>query len=90
MGALASRPKIPRVRQQVVFIPQAPRSAPVVTLASTAKAEPSVSDTEAQEAAREESLLSRRRGRLGTVLTSFRGLLGQGTGAQPRKTLLGE
>lgn len=44
---------------------------------------------EAKSAARAEGLLNRNRGLLGTVMTSFRGLLNQ-TGNGTRKTLLGE
>ncbi|MBU0800748.1 MAG: hypothetical protein KKA05_07055 [Alphaproteobacteria bacterium] len=49
---------------------------------------PPVSE-EAKSAARSEGLLNRNRGVLGTVMTSFRGLLSQSANAT-RKTLLGE
>ncbi|MGB0719003.1 MAG: hypothetical protein ACPGRX_00930 [Bdellovibrionales bacterium] len=93
MGSLTSRPKVPT--QTVIY-----RTAPTtsVTTVSTSSAE-STSNTqnaenttsEAEQAARSQSLLQRERGRLGTVQTSFRGLLGlTDTAIAPRKTLLGQ
>jgi hypothetical protein len=51
-------------------------------------ATPIVSD-ETKSAARAENLLTRTRGKIGTILTSFRGVLNQ-TAQTGRKTLLGE
>lgn len=111
MGSLTSRPELPQVRQQPVFI--AMPSSPVQTVApppavseapaapnpetsatgsnsnSTAPAE-GTGNEEAQRLAREDNLLRRSRGRLGTVLTGFGGLLSDTVRGAARKTLLGE
>ena len=58
--------------------------------ADNAASSDGTSNTEAQRLAREDSLLQRSRGRLGTVLTGFTGLLSQTVGQAARKTLLGE
>lgn len=87
MGSLASRPKAPAVAPvQYVYMPAA-SSSPAA--APTPVSAPVPSDDDAQAAARSQNLLERRRGRLGTVLTSFRGLLNDGVSGV-RKTLLGE
>lgn len=91
MGSLASRPKVPMVSPaQYIYVPSP--STPSVPVAAAPMATPTSNlpgDDEVKAQARAQSLLERRRGHLGTVLTSFRGLLGDNlTGA--RKTLLGE
>ncbi len=87
MGRLISpsKPSLP----QVVYVPSTP--APVTPAPPAAPAAEAPEKTE-QEVATEkaENLLRRNRSRLGTVLTSFRGVLDQNTLAAPRKTLLGE
>jgi len=83
MGSLASRPSVPSI--QTIYTPvysPAPSPAPIATPSGP-------SEQEQQSARRAASLLERNRGAYGTVLTGFRGLLGQNSGAQ-RKTLLGE
>lgn len=91
MGSLASRPKVPAAQPvQYVYVPPAtssyvPPAAPVNTSTDT----PAPTESEVQASARSVNLLERRRGRLGTVLTSFRGLL-KDTVSGARKTLLGE
>lgn len=92
MGSLASRPKIPKTVQQPIYIPASSPLPPV-----TAPAVPQTTETVTPEIpadiaaqARELGLLSRSRGSLGTILTSFRGILGQSNAAPQRKTLLGE
>jgi len=86
MGSLASRPKAPST--QVAYVPQ--------TTTTTASTDTSTTDTSADSAqttaaeVRKTNLLSSARSRLGTVQTSFRGLLDLATGNTTRKTLLGE
>ncbi len=86
MGSLSSTPKVPQ--QQVVFVP-APTASPSVSAGDgvSTPATPSSAEVAAQE--REKSLLSRKRGRLGTIATGFQGLLGE-INSGGRKTLLGE
>ncbi len=85
MGSLASRPKTPAVQPvQYVYVPTASSYTPTTPAPSTAP-----TDDDVQAGARNQNLLERRRGRLGTVLTSFRGLLNDGVSGA-RKTLLGE
>lgn len=76
MGSLASRPSPPPPPPP--YVPPPPPAAPPP---------PDPEETAAEQ--RRTSLLSRSRGRYGTVLTSFRGLLGL-SGGGDRKTLLGE
>jgi len=85
MGSITSRRKAPPTPQpQVIYMPapytaQAPISAPEPQ-------EQSANDAEI----RRSNLLSRTRGRFGTVQTTFRGLLGNSGDTGTRKTLLGE
>lgn len=93
MGSLASRPKAPDVTPvQYVYVPTASSYPPATTVANPpASAPPSTEPTaeDVQAQARSQNLLDRRRGRLSTVLTSFRGLLND-TVTGSRKALLGE
>lgn len=85
MGSITSRRKAPPTPQpQVIYMP-APYTAPTPTSVSDTQ-EQSVNETEI----RRSSLLSRTRGRFGTVQTTFRGLLGGSNDGSARKTLLGE
>lgn len=77
MGSLGSRPKIPSYTPPAYTPPPAPAPEPEETAEQKA----------AQQ--RKQNLLQRSRGQFGTVLTSFRGLLGLNA-APARKTLLGE
>lgn len=87
MGSLTSGTKAPP-SPQIVYMP-APVAAPVVeNTTSATPTQPTPQEKAAQ--AREQSLLTRSRGHLGTIATSFRGFLGQGGNTAPRKTLLGE
>lgn len=111
MGSLTSRPSIPQVQQQPVFIsvPAAAPPPPPPANQGAAVVPPGAPDTsfgagadtagsgaagtpteESQRLAREDNLLRRSRGRLGTVLTGFSGILSQAAGQAGRKTLLGE
>ncbi len=76
MGKILSKPKMPDLP---VFTPT-----PVVE-------EPPAPDPEIAAAAqREQDVLNRRRGRIGTITTSFRGVLNDSAFTPTRKTLLGE
>ncbi len=77
MGSLTSSPKAPP--PQVVHVPAPEPEAPEG---------PSSEELAADQ--REQNLLSRKRGHLGTISTSFRGFLGQNNDNTARKTLLGE
>lgn len=92
MGSLASRPKVPDVQPvspvQYVYVPAATTAAPVVPTTPIDTPD-TPTDEDVQASTRAANLLERRRGRLGTVLTSFRGLLND-TMSGARKTLLGE
>lgn len=80
MGSLSSSAKAPS--PQVVYAP-----APSITSDKASEAD----DSDAVAAkAREDSLLRRARGRLGTVATSLQGFLSEGDKSEKRKTLLGE
>ncbi|NCO02701.1 MAG: hypothetical protein GW903_00745 [Alphaproteobacteria bacterium] len=81
MGSLTKRPKVPTAPQPVVIAPSV--QAPVDT---------GLSEDDERAQVRQESLLRRSRGRLGTVFTGFQGLLSEVSTADTtaRKTLLGE
>ena len=89
MGSLTSRPKTPSTSSvQTVYVPT-----PVATPVTQTPDTPSDTTTDpapTPEAARQQSLLDRSRGRLSTVLTGFRGILDDTVRASGRKTLLGE
>jgi len=83
MGNITSKPKAPA--PQVVYVPQ-----PVYT---TVPDTPSTGSDDKQPTAaeqRENNLLARNRSRLGTILTSFRGILAPVETDGQKKTLLGE
>ena len=75
MGSLSSSPKAPP-QSQVVFVPQ-PSAAPTVPQIDDSTTGLSSSEEQSNEAvaseARKKSLLSRSRGRFGTISTSFQG-----------------
>lgn len=88
MGSLASRPKVPKSSPQIVYVP-----APVSGSDSGSEGvnlQPTPTPEQTTSQARINSLLSRDRSRLGTILTSFRGLLDLSQNSNKRKTLLGE
>lgn len=87
MGSLGSSRKIPASAAQVVYVPQTVTASPAQTVTTG-----SAQDMAAEAGVlRKENLLSRNRGRFGTVLTGFRGFLSAATGNEKqRKTLLGE
>lgn len=65
-----------------------PAPAPVAPIANPA-VDPAVEEAE-KAAQAEEALAQRRRGRLGTIATSFRGVLEDSNANLSRRTLLGE
>jgi len=96
MGSLTSRPELPPVQPPVIVtLPPAPSPAPVATPVQTAGSATETAEgagtgtEEAQRLAREDNLLRRGRGHLGTILTGFNGVLSDAI-APVRKTLLGE
>jgi len=98
MGSLTSKPKaVSSVQPQIVYVPQTSVTSPATPTPPTNGGADTGTTTPAPtpEAARKSSLLSRDRGRFGTILTGFKGLLdsitGQNANGNPaRKTLLGE
>ena len=89
MGSLASRPNVPAPQPQVVFVqPPASQNTSGTPPANETPTERSQEQTESES--RRQNLLGRERSRFGTVLTGFRGLLGQSDNTVQRKTLLGE
>lgn len=81
MGSLTKRPKAPSVPTTTVITPSV--QTPV---------DKGPSEDQIRAEVREESLLRRSRGRLGTVFTGFQGLLSEvdTPNTAARKTLLGE
>ena len=85
MGGLVSKPKAPAAPVVV----QSNVVAPVQQAVTQETPSPETGTDPAEQ--RKANLLARDRGRFGTVLTSFRGFLGQNNAATiQRKTLLGE
>ena len=94
MGSITSRPSVP-TQPQIVYVP-----APAVktatqsqTVSNTAQDETeqdnTQSDSQIASEVRRENLLRRDRGRLGTILSGFRGFF-TSSESNTRKTLLGE
>ncbi len=98
MGSLTSRPKAPTVQQSTVqYVPvsttaSAAQSVSTVSEATATAAEETQNTEEGKTASdqRTSDLLRRSRGRAGTILTGFRGLLESSGSAPARKSLLGE
>lgn len=86
MGSISSRPKVPE--PQVVYVPATPSTPSVSTTTEGSGDSTSTSEERARET-RTQNLLQRNRGRLGTILSGFRGVLNASNSSQ-RKTLLGE
>ncbi len=84
MGSLTSRPKVPdNQSQNIVYVP---------TPSVTTPAPESVVEASPEEISktRVENVLRRSRSKLGTVFTSFRGILSDNGTIPQRKSLLGE
>jgi len=88
MGSMNKRPKAPPV-QQVVYTVPAPQPSSGHTSSEDAS-KPEISEEEQASENRRQNLLRRNRGRLGTVLTGFRGVLTSSSANPQQKTLLGE
>ena len=80
MGSLTSRPKVSTTQTTPV------QSSPSTETATT------ITEASPEETAkvRAENVLRRSRSTIGTVLTSFKGILGENSAAPQRKSLLGE
>ena len=97
MGSLTSRPRITTGANTITQTQESSSAAPSETITTNGQIQEQIEaarlsiETE-QRAASAASLLRRERGRFGTILTGFRGLLGANDTAQTttRKTLLGE
>ena len=89
MGRLISPSKPKAVAPQVVYYTPTPAAAAPAPSTTTGTDEPEKTP-EQVETEKAENLLRRNRSRLGTVLTSFRGVLSQNDLTSSRKTLLGE
>lgn len=84
MGSITSRPKMPSITTpRVVYVP-APAPTPI------SEPDPGPSAEEEREQTRRANLLTRSRGRIGTITTSYRGLLSRLDDKGGAKTLLGE
>ena len=101
MGSLKSRPKAPsmptpqRIIYQTIPQPSKPTKAtPSIASKNIAEnlvsEEPKTVSPQNSDDTRKENLLSRNRGRLGTIRTGFRGLLSVAKDQGQRKSLLGE
>ena len=83
MGGLVSKPKAPRTQTIIQTVPATP------TIETNEAVDQKSADILSSET-RQENLLRRNRGRFGTILTGFRGVLDADSSQQKRKTLLGE
>ncbi len=84
MGSISKRPVAPPVQQIPTSNVTPTVSTPTINPVTVAQEKETARVEE-----REENLLRRNRGFLGTILTGFQGVLSD-TKEQPRKTLLGE
>lgn len=91
MGSITKPPVAPSAPPPVYYyVPSPPPPPPPPTNTGTDTPTNGGTTPEQDKETRKQSLLRRDRGRLGTILSSFRGILGLSDNAQPRKTLLGE
>ncbi len=96
MGRILTPPKPKRSSPspQVIYYapaPSTPTPTPKPTTSDSDANTPTPGKTDAEVASeRAENILRRNRSRLGTILTSFRGVLSGGATTAARKTLLGE
>ena len=80
MGSLASRPKAPKMPAQVAYYaPSTP--SPTATLAGQTAAPTVPNDNDLAAQVRGLGLLSRSRGNLSTILTSYLGIFGRSEAA---------
>lgn len=92
MGGLTSRPKAPRVQTPATPVVVSTPTPVPVNNTDKIGGDTAVDQGGSASDRRAAGLLNRGRGRLGTIATGFRGLLGlrEQTSNQNRKTLLGE
>lgn len=92
MGSISSAPRAP-AQPQIVYVP-APAPSTTTTSPNTSSQTDdetnTPSDEEVAAEVRQQNLLQRSRGRLGTILTGFRGIFTSPSENSSRKTLLGE
>ena len=90
MGSLFSAPKQPAILPPPLRRTEPPRAVPPQSSSNATEENSQPAQRSAE--ARVENILNRRRGRSGTIQTSFRGVLGSRTddGRPKRKSLLGE
>lgn len=89
MGSITKAPTAPAAPQPVYYyVPSPPPPPPPPPSNNGTGDDPAAPP--AGKPAREQNLLRRDRGRLGTILSGFRGILGLSTNTPARKTLLGE
>lgn len=96
MGSITKAPTAPAPAPTPVYyyVPTTPSPTPGADTGTNTGTNTGSGDTPTTPAqdkeAREQNLLRRDRGRLGTILSSFRGILGLSDNTPARKTLLGE
>lgn len=88
MGSITSRPKAPSVPQQPAVLQQPPIYTQSPTLPEIVT--PSEPSPEEISKTRVENILRRSRSTIGTIFTSFRGILSSNNSIPQRKSLLGE
>jgi hypothetical protein len=86
MGSLTSRPKAPAPSAVATTVTATPQ----INQSGSTNEEPADLSPEQIVKNRAENILRRSRSSLGTVLTSFRGILSENSSAPQRKSLLGE
>ncbi|MBL4590156.1 MAG: hypothetical protein JKY11_08785 [Alphaproteobacteria bacterium] len=84
MGSLISPAKVPSHPQKII------KQASVASVVTESAAKNETASDVLSSEARVENLLRRNRGRLGTIVTRFKGVLDSHTSQKKRKTLLGE
>lgn len=92
MGSLSSRPTVPATSQIVLASPTATTiaSTPSASASTDSNSDTFIDTAQSETEVRSNNLLRRDRGTTGTIITSFRGLLGGATETEGRKSLLGE
>lgn len=90
MGSITKAPVAPSAPQPVYYYLPSPPPPPPTNTGTDTPTGGGTTTPEQDKETRKQSLLRRDRGRLGTILSSFRGILGLSDNTQPRKTLLGE
>lgn len=90
MGSLTSRPRVSTGTQTVVTTTPTTTENPSPDNTTSTQTTDDTTSIENEQRSQTANLLLRDRGRFGTILTGFRGLLGTTDKNTGRKTLLGE